>query len=129
MHYTILMYIHLATVLPCVFLGAWLLATKKGSPFHRQWGKIYMLLMLVTAGISLLMPARVGPQWFGHFGWIHSFSLLTLWTIPRAYWAIKAGNIQRHRRAMWLLYVGAIVIAGGFTLSPGRFLHALLFGG
>ena len=86
-----------------------------------------MSLMLTTAIVTLFMPAKVGPQLFGHFGWIHSFSALTIYTVPTALLAIRKGNIVSHKRKMLLLYFGAIVIAGGFTLVPGRFLHELLF--
>lgn len=128
MYYTILMYSHLATVMPCIFLGAYVLWAKKGTVIHKKLGRIYMVLMLVTAAITLFMPALVGPQLLNHFGWIHLFSLLTLWTVPTAYTAIKKGNIKAHQRKMLLLYFGAIVIAGSFTLAPGRFLNELFFG-
>ncbi|MFT5306278.1 MAG: putative membrane protein, partial [Chitinophagales bacterium] len=42
--------------------------------------------------------------------------------------AIKKGDVKKHKWKMVLLYFGAIVIAGGFTLMPGRFLHQLFFG-
>jgi len=123
-----LLYIHLFTVVPCFFLGAWLLFAKKGSPSHRTIGKVYMLLMFFTATVTLFMPAVVGPQFLGHFGWIHLLSFLVLYTVPTAYTAIKKGQIRRHQRKMVLLYFGALLIAGGFTLFPGRYLHELFFG-
>jgi uncharacterized membrane protein len=83
---------------------------------------------MVTALITLFMPARVGATFLNHFGWIHSFSFLTIYTVPTAYWAIKKGNVRAHKRKMILLYFGAIVIAGGFTFYPGRYLHHLFFG-
>ncbi len=128
MSYEHLMYAHLVTVLPCVLIGAVLLVIKKGTGIHKSFGRIYMILMLITAFITLFMPAEVGPQLFNHFGWIHSFSFLTLYTVPTAYTAIKKGKVKKHKRKMILLYFGAIIIAGGFTLVPGRYLHQVLFG-
>ncbi len=128
MVYKILLLSHLLTVVPCIFLGAFLLYSLKGSKRHKSLGKIYMILMLITATITLFMPAMVGPQLFNHFGWIHLFSLLTLYTVPTAILAIKRKNIKVHKRKMIILYVGAIVIAGGFTLVPGRYLHTLFWG-
>jgi len=128
MIYQYLMYAHLITVIPCVFIGAYLLLVKKGTGIHRKLGRIYMILMLITAVITLFMPAAVGPQVLNHFGWIHLFSFLTLWTVPTAYTAIKKGNVRAHKRKMVLLYFGAILIAGGFTFTPGRYLHGLFFG-
>ena len=119
MDYTDLMHIHLATVIPCFILGTILLLIKKGTRFHRQYGRIYMILMLITAVITLFMPAQVGSRILYHFGWIHSFSFLTIYTVPTAYLAIKNGKVKSHKRKMILLYFGAIVIAGGFTFFLG----------
>lgn len=127
MSYTALMYVHLLTVVPCIVMGAALFIMRKGSPIHRAMGKVYLILMVVTGIITLFMPAQVGPQLFNHFGWIHSFSLLTLITAPRSYLAIRRGNIKSHQRSMIGLYVGGILIAGSFTLVPGRYLHELFF--
>ena len=128
MGYDELMYLHLATVIPCFIIGTILLLIKKGTPFHKKSGRVYMVLMLITATITLFMPAKVGSSLFNHFGWIHLFSFITIYTVPTAYLAIKKGNVKSHKRKMILLYFGAIIIAGGFTLSPGRYLHELLFG-
>jgi len=128
MNYDLLMYAHLTTVVPCVFLGAYVLLAKKGTSVHRFLGKIYMVLMLITAFITLFMPALVGPQFLDHFGWIHLFSFLTIYTVPTAYTAIRKGNVRAHKRKMVLLYIGAILIAGGFTFAPGRYLNELFFG-
>ena len=128
MTYSVLMYVHLVTVVPCIFLGAYGLLAKKGTPIHRTLGKVYMILMLFTALITLWMPADVGGRFLNHFGWIHLFSFLTIWTVPTAYLAVKKGKIKSHQRKMVLLHIGAIGIAGGFTLAPGRFLHEFFFG-
>ncbi len=128
MTYQDLMYLHLATVLPAFIIGTILLLIKKGTTFHKVSGRLYMILMLITAVVTLFMPAHVGVRFFKHFGWIHLFSFLTIYTVPTAYTAIKKGNVKAHKRKMILLYVGAILIAGGFTLMPGRYLHDVLFG-
>jgi uncharacterized membrane protein len=128
MRYIDLMQLHLATVIPSFLIGTLLLVIKKGTGIHKIFGRVYMILMMVTALITLFMPARVGATFLNHFGWIHSFSFLTIYTVPTAYWAIKKGNVRAHKRKMILLYFGAIVIAGGFTFYPGRYLHHLFFG-
>ncbi|WP_397444766.1 DUF2306 domain-containing protein [Polaribacter sp. R77954] len=127
MNYINLMYLHLATVVPCFIIGTIVLLLKKGAKTHIILGRVYMILMLTTACITLFMPADVGPTIFNHFGWIHSFSFLTIYTVPTAYLAIKRGNIKVHKRKMILLYFGAIIIAGGFTFTPGRYLYTLFF--
>ena len=122
------MFIHLITVVPCIFIGAYLLIIQKGTQKHRILGKIYLSLMFFTAIISLFLPAHIGSQLLNHFGWIHFFSVLTLYTVPTAIIAIKKGNIKSHKRKMMLLYFGALIIAGAFTLAPGRYLHGVFFG-
>ena len=128
MAYKTLLFIHLGSVLPCFVIGTIMLFVKKGTTFHIYAGRIYMILMLFTAVVTLFIPAQVGPTLLNHFGLLHSFSLLTLYSVPTAYLAIKAGNVKVHKRKMILLYFGAIVLAGGFTFYPGRYLHHLFFG-
>ncbi len=120
--------VHLFTILPAASLGAWLFLAKKGSPLHRKLGKIYMVLMGFTALWTLFLPAHVGPTLFGHFGGLHALSLLTAWTVPTAWKAARNGQIRKHKSAMIQLYVGGILVAGGFALfSEGRLLHTMLF--
>jgi len=128
MTYDQLLQLHLWTVAPCFFLGAAVLLMKKGTPTHRLLGKIYLFLMFFTAIVTLFMPAHVGPQFLGHFGWIHSFSFLTLYSVPTAIIAIRKGQVKKHQRKMILLYFGALIIAGSFTFMPGRYLHEVFFG-
>lgn len=127
MSYEQLMYFHLVTVVPCFFIGVFLLLRKKGDPLHKNLGKVYSILMLITSIIALFMPARVGPQFFNHFGYIHLFCFLTLYMIPTAIIAVRKGNIKAHKRKMAFTYFGALVIAGSFTFVPGRFMYALFF--
>ena len=128
MSYTQLAYLHLATVLPAFVIGAFQLLRRKGTPSHKLLGKIYMVLILATALITLAMPAKVGTQFLNHFGFIHIFSFLALSNVPIAYLAIRRGNVRAHRAAMISLYIGGILIAGTFALMPGRMLHQWLFG-
>lgn len=128
MTYTQLAYLHLATVLPAFVLGGVQLLRRKGTAIHRLLGRIYMLLMMATGLITLAMPAEVGPRFLNHFGFIHIFSFLALFSVPAAYIAVRRGYIRAHRSAMISLYVGGILIAGAFAFTPGRILHAWLFG-
>ncbi len=127
MSYYQLAYLHLVTIVPAFAIGTVLLASRKGSPRHKVLGKLYMVLMLITAFITLFMPAQVGPKVVGHFGLIHGFSLLVFYTVPSAYYHVRRGNIVAHRIAMIGLYVGGILIAGSFAFMPERMLHDMLF--
>lgn len=127
MHYLELAYLHLATILPAFLIGTYLLLRRKGTPSHRLLGEIYMLLMLITAVITLFMSAEVGPRLLNHFGFIHLLSILVLYNVSFAYRAIRRGNVQAHAGYMKGLYMGGLLIAGFFTLLPGRMLNAWLF--
>jgi uncharacterized membrane protein len=126
MTYLQLAYLHLATVVPASFIGAVLLINRKGTVNHKLLGKVYMVLMLLTALITLFMSAEVGPTLLGHFGFIHLFSILVLYSVPAAYMAAKNKNMKSHRGNMIGVYVGGILIAGAFAFSPGRLLHSWL---
>jgi len=126
---SVLSHIHLAMILPCTVLGAFLLLTTKGNTIHKFLGRIYMALMFSTAILTLFIPAQVGPVVWNHFGVLHLLSFLTIYTVPVAIYAARNGDIKRHRRAMWILYVGGILIAGAFAvLGEGRYLNGVVFG-
>lgn len=126
MNYVNLMYLHLWTIVPCFIIGTIMMFMEKGTRIHKTLGRIYLPLMLFTAIVTLFMQAKVGPRLFNHFGWIHSFSFITIYTVPTAYIAIRKGQVEKHRRKMILLYFGAILIAGFFAMTPGRFLYESL---
>lgn len=127
MSYVYLSYIHLITVLLAFALGTFLLLQKKGTLLHRSIGKYFMVLMVVTAIVALLMPAQIGPRFLGHFGFIHLFCFLVLYSIPSSYFAVRKGNIMKHKANLIGVYVGGILIAGTFALMPGRLLYKWLF--
>ena len=64
---TPMMTLHPATVAPAAMPGTYLIFWAT----HLLLGKIYMILMLIAALARLFIPATVGPQFIGHFGWIH----------------------------------------------------------
>lgn len=116
-------------VAPAFLIGTYLMLNRKGTPRHKALGRVYLCLMLATGLMTLLVPAEVGPRFFGHFGYIHLLSVLTIVTVPSAYIAARQRRIGAHRSAMVALYVGGLLIAGGFAFTPGRMLHGWLFAG
>ena len=119
---------HLATIVPAFAIGTYLLVRRKGTAHHRQLGRIYMGLMAVTAIITLFMPAEVGSRFLDHFGWIHILSIVTFVTVPTAFYAARHHKVEMHKWNMISLYIGGLLIAGGFALAPGRLLNGWLFG-
>ena len=129
MPYVVLTYLHLATVVPAFLVGTYLLANQKGTPVHRTLGKLFMILMLSTAFISLFMSAGEGTRIFGHFGFNHLFVIPVAIFIPRAYFAARRGDIKTHKGSVIGVYVGALLIAGAVAIfTPGRLIHGWLFG-
>ena len=124
---TLIMTLNLLMVATAAMLGTFLKFRGTGTPSHRLLGRIYIALMLTTAVISLFIPAAVGPQFIAHFGAIHLLSFVVFYCVPSAYFAAPAHNIRAHKAAMIGAYFGGILVAGAFTLAPGRFLNKLLF--
>ena len=117
--------IHLVTVIPAFVIGTWLIFfSTKGARVHRGLGVVYLTLMTVTA-ITTLFVRVIDP---GKLSLIHLFIPLTLGGVIMTVVALRRGNIAGHKRSMIGLYVGALLIAGGFTFLPGRLMHAVFFG-
>ena len=53
---------------------------------------------------------------------------LTLVVLPLGVWRAHRHDVRGHRRVMIFTFAGALVIAGLFTLLPGRIMHAVVFG-
>jgi uncharacterized membrane protein len=116
-------YVHLAAAVAALVIGTIQLARTKGTPSHRRIGWTWVTLMFIVAVSSLWLPS------FLHFTWIHIFTLITLISLPLALWRIRHGNVAGHAAAMKGLYIGGLVVAGIFTLIPGRLLGNLLWKG
>ena len=125
--YETLILVHLSTIGPAFLIGTYLMLNKKGTRQHKRLGRVYMGLMLLTALVTLLISAQLGPTLFDHFGYIHLLSLLVLYSVPKAYFAIKVGDVKTHKWNMIGLYIGGLLVAGTFALMPGRLLGDLLF--
>jgi uncharacterized membrane protein len=118
--------VHVAAVVPAAILGAYLLAWPKGTLRHRLLGKIWMVLMVVTA-LSSFFIHQINLVY--GFSPIHLLSVLVLAGSWRAVLAARRHDIRTHRRIVSGMYFGGIVVAGLATLLPGRLMHAVTFSG
>lgn len=119
-------WLHLAAALTAFCLGAWLLlASRKGGRTHRVAGSVYLALMTVAA-VSSVWIHTLNPN--GPFGFspVHILVVTTLWGTFAGWRAARRHDVARHRRAMISLYVSAMLLAGAFTLVPGRLLYRML---
>lgn len=114
--------IHLLTVIPAVPLGIYLFLTPKGTAKHKRAGRVWAVLMLMTAIDSFWIRSSNGG-----IGPIHIFSCITLVSMARAMIAIRRGDIRAHERAMTGCFIG-LLVAGLFSFMPGRIMGTLVFG-
>jgi uncharacterized membrane protein len=121
-----LIVVHATAALAAFALGVVQLARAKGTGSHRSFGWTWIPLM-VTVALSSLWIHTI--RQFGPFSLIHALSLFTLTALPVAALHARRHRVAAHRKAMMSLFVGALVIAGAFTLLPGRVMHEVMFGG
>ena len=121
--------LHVATVIPAFLLGTWqIFISKKGAPFHRAIGYIYLVLMTITAVTSLFVHQIMPKSPFYGLSPIHLLVPLVLLGVVAALIGAWTHNIRMHRSAMLGVYIGGILIAGSLTLLPHRIMHAVVFG-
>jgi uncharacterized membrane protein len=118
--------LHAFAAMTAFALGIVQFARPKGTLPHRTIGAIWVILMATVAISSFWIH---GMRLWGPWSPIHLISIFTLVTLPLAVWAAHRHAVDRHRRAMTVIFFGALVIAGVFTLVPGRIMHAVVFGG
>jgi len=117
--------IHVAAAIASIVLGALVLFRRKGTPTHKAFGRIWAGLMFVTATSAIFINEirLIGP-----FSPIHIFVIMTYAGLWEGIREIRRGNVVKHQAAMKSLYLGALLLAGAFTLLPGRRLNQVLFG-
>lgn len=112
--------VHTALALGAMMLGAVLLKGRKGHRAHRIGGWLWVIAMASVAGVSFAIHRPAG------YSWIHGLSVFTLVTLVLGVSAARAHRVKQHRLTMISIYLGALVIAGLFTLLPNRLIgHAL----
>jgi uncharacterized membrane protein len=121
-----LVFFHLLSAIGALIVGVILLSGRKGTLNHRVLGWTWVVLMGGTAATSAFIRDHGMPNLAGITP-IHAFTVLVAVMLPRGIWYIRRGNVVGHRKTMRGLYFGACVVAGVFTLLPGRYLGGLLW--
>ena len=117
--------VHALAAMAAFGLGVVQLAAPKGTLPHRTLGWIWVGLMLSVAISSFwIHQIRLVGPWSP----IHLLAISVLITVPLAVWRAHQHRVVDHRRIMISVFSGALVIAGLFTLLPGRIMHAVVFG-
>jgi uncharacterized membrane protein len=117
--------LHALAAMTAFVLGIVQLAAPKGTLPHRTLGWIWVGLMASVAVSSFwIHQIRLLGPWSP----IHLLSIFTLAMLPLAVWRAHTHRVGDHRRIMILIFSGALVVAGLFTLLPGRIMHTVIFG-
>ncbi len=117
--------VHAFAAMSTFVLGVVQLSAPKGTLPHRTLGWIWVTLMLVVS-ITAFFIHQI--RLWGPWSPIHLLAIFTLVMLPVGVLAAHRHAVERHRLAMIGLFFGALVIAGLFTLLPGRIMHAVVFG-
>jgi uncharacterized membrane protein len=121
-----LVFAHLVCALGALAVGAWLLWGRKGDTVHRSVGWAWVGLMGGAALSAAFIRDYHLPNIAG-FTPIHLFVVMVAVQLPLGVWHARRGRVEAHRRTMRGLYRGGCLVAGAFTLLPGRFLGSLLW--
>jgi uncharacterized membrane protein len=117
--------LHAFAAMAAFVLGLVQFAAPKGTLPHRTLGWIWVLLM---AGVAISSFWIHTIRLVGPFSPIHLLSIFTLIMVPLAVWRAHKHRVADHKRIMIMTFTGALVIAGLFTLVPGRIMNAVVFG-
>jgi uncharacterized membrane protein len=117
--------LHAFAAMAAFALGVVQLSAPKGTIPHRTVGWVWVVLMLaVSVSAFWIHTIRLWGPWSP----IHLLAIFTLIMLPVAVLHARRHRVPQHRIAMLSLFFGALVIAGLFTLFPGRIMSAVVFG-
>lgn len=127
----LLIFTHIVFALTAVPVGVYIFLTKKGTARHKLAGRFWVALLIIVS-LSAIPIQTINP---GQYSLIHLLIPYTISSLIYSIWSIRKFKKTRlykyryaHMYSMIGVYVGALLIAGAFTLLPGRFLHGVLFG-
>ncbi len=130
MQMTLTIAIHMSTAITAVVLGPVALWARLGRTtrprLHRALGYAWVTCMITAALSAIFIRDFQLPNAMGYTP-IHLLIPLTFFSLYRAFVYLLQGNIQGHRKTMQWLYVSACLVAGAFTLVPGRYLGNLIW--
>ena len=117
--------LHAILAMIAIILGGIQLSMKKGGTIHKLLGRIWIGIMMFVAITSFFIHEI---KLWGAYSPIHLLSLLTIFTLGVGIYYVRVGNVKRHKQSMIALYFFALIVAGFFTLYPGRIMHQILIG-
>ncbi|MBT7604438.1 MAG: DUF2306 domain-containing protein [Kordiimonadaceae bacterium] len=132
-----IIYAHAFFALAAVPVGLYIFFTKKGTKQHRFIGRVWVFCLLIVSLTGLFITSPMTDTVFnpGWYSWIHLLIPFTIGNLIYSIYSIrlfKKTRLEKHKNAhiysMIGVYFGALMVAGAFTLMPGRMFHEILFG-
>ena len=119
--------LHAFAAMAALLLGIVQIAAPKGTLPHRTLGWVWVVLLLSISVSSFWIH---GHSWRLWRTWspIHLLSIFTPIMLLVGVVSARRHNVLGHKITMVSIFIGALVIAGLFTLVPGRIMHQAVFG-
>jgi uncharacterized membrane protein len=117
--------VHAFAAIAAFALGVVQFAAPKGTVPHRALGWMWVVLMLVISASSFLIH---GMRMWGLWSPIHLLSVFTPIMLVVGVLAARGHRTRAHKITMISIFTGALLLAGLFTLVPGRIMHSVVFG-
>lgn len=115
--------VHVVAAMTTLGIGIFLMFAPKGFRMHKTFGWAWVISMAITAGSSFLITGIFQSS----YSPIHALSAWTMISLPFGIAAVKRKKVAKHRKTMTDMFVGGMVIAGLFSLLPGRMLFHVFF--
>ena len=124
-------YAHIALALVAVPVGVFIFLTKKGTAQHKLVGRVWVVILLIVS-LSAILIQEINPEEYSLIHllipWIIGSLVYSIWNIKRFKKTRHIKYRPAHMYSMIGVYIGALLVAGAFTLLPGRFLYGVFFG-
>ena len=117
--------LHALSAIAAFLLGLFQFLAPKGSARHRAFGRVWVGLMAIVASSSFFIHEL---RMWGPWSVIHLLSIQVLAFLPVGVLHARQGRIDSHRYIFTRMFIGALLVAGAFTLLPGRIMNAVVFG-
>lgn len=122
---SLLIQVHVIAALSAVLVGLVQFLAPKGTVPHRTLGYSWAILMLITVFTAIFIR-QVND---GNFSFIHIFVPITLMGLFGVISHARKMETDKHRNAVFSLFIGALIVPGLFAFMPGRLMWQMFFGG
>ena len=132
-----IIYVHAFFALAAIPVGLYIFFKKKGTRQHRFIGRVWVSFLFIVSFTALFITSPMTDSVFNprFYSWIHLLIPFTAGNLIYSVLSIrkfKKTKLEKHKnahiRSMVGVYFGALLVAGAFTLTPGRMFHEIIFG-